>query len=90
MSWYMGAAFVVGACLLVLFIGFFKNRAELAVNFLLRTVLGAIAIYSVNLFLKNLGISGGVGLNVFTLLTSGFLGFPGVFLLYGIRFFLLL
>ncbi|MCI5953219.1 MAG: pro-sigmaK processing inhibitor BofA family protein [Lachnospiraceae bacterium] len=43
-----------------------------------------IAIYFMNAFLDKLGISSCVGINVYTVLTSGVLGFPGIAALYGI------
>lgn len=59
---------------------------EIAVNFFIRLVLGAAVIFFVNQFLNDRDIPAVVGLNSFTLLTSGVLGLPGVALLYGIMF----
>ena len=53
-------------------------------KFLLRAVLGCLLIFCVNQVLSYQGISVSVGLNIVSLLTSGTLGLPGVFLLYGI------
>lgn len=86
----MGIVFIGGACLLVLFIVTVKHKAELVLNFFLRAVLGGIAICGINAFLETCGISGLVGINFFSLLTSGTLGFSGVSLLYAISAFHLL
>lgn len=59
-------------------------RREWIVNFTLRCIIGVIAIYFTNAALAGRGISLGVGINVYTVLTSGILGIPGVVALYGI------
>ena len=57
---------------------------EKVINFVMRCVLGSIAMYFVNSLLAQMGISVNVGINAATVLTSGFLGFPGLLALYGI------
>lgn len=57
---------------------------EKLLNVLMRGICGAIIIFFVNMILERKGISLGVGLNPFTLLTSGILGLPGLGVLYGI------
>lgn len=64
-----------------------KWSVKIAVNFLIRGILGMAAIFFVNEFLDGQGISACVGMNPVTFLTSGTLGFPGVALLYGITFY---
>ena len=64
--------------------------AKIAVNFLIRGIIGLAIIFFVNEFLDGQGISACVGMNPVTFLTSGTLGFPGVALLYGISFYHLL
>lgn len=59
-------------------------RREGIINFVLRSIFGVIAIYFINAALAGRGISLGVGLNVYTVLTSGILGIPGIAALYGI------
>jgi inhibitor of the pro-sigma K processing machinery len=54
-------------------------------KFCVRVIVGACLIYFANVCLSDLGLSIAVGLNFLTLLTSGILGIPGVFLLYGIQ-----
>ena len=60
---------------------------EKIINFVMRGILGTIAIYFINMALERMGISAGVGINAATVLTSGILGTPGVALLYGISFY---
>ena len=63
---------------------------EKVLNFVMRAVLGTIAIYFINTALEKVGISLGVGINAATVLTSGILGFPGPLALYGIGIYRLL
>ena len=48
---------------------------EKIVNLCMRSILGIIAMYFINSALDKAGISLGVGINAFTVLTSGILGF---------------
>ncbi len=82
-----GILMIAGACVLVLFMVTVKNKIEFFLNFCLRTVMGGIAIYGINLLLDAWGISCMVGINLCSLLTSGILGFSGVSLLYAIAAF---
>ena len=63
-----------------------EKRAEMerVINFVMRCVLGTIAMYFINSVLTGANINLNVGINVLTVLTSGFLGIPGLFMLYGI------
>ncbi len=61
-----------------------EKRSHLLANFIVRAVVGAALIFFVNEFLSSQGIAVRVGLNPWTILTSGILGTPGVALLYGI------
>ena len=54
------------------------------VNFIVRAILGMGIIFFVNLFLAQREIAMQVGFNAVSLLTTGFLGLPGVALLYGV------
>ena len=60
-----------------------EKRSHLLANF----IVGAALIFFVNEFLSSQGIAVRVGLNPWTILTSGILGTPGVALLYGISFY---
>lgn len=53
-------------------------------KFLIRSITGMVLIYGINQFLMTEGITLSVGINIWTFLTTGFLGIPGVALLYGI------
>ena len=64
-----------------------KWCVKIAVNFLIRAIVGLAIIFFVIEFLDGQGISSGVGMNPVTVLTSGTLGIPGVALLYGITFY---
>lgn len=67
-----------------------ENRPGIIVNFLVRAIVGMCMIFFVNEFLSSRGIDIMVGMNSFSFLTSGTLGFPGVALLYGISFYQIL
>ena len=86
----VGVYFIIGALVLVLLIGAMKNRGEWIVNFVLRGVLGMMSIYFVNLMFANSMPGMKLVYNPITFLTSGILGFPGVAMLYGINFYMLL
>ena len=85
-----GMLAILGVCLIVLIIGALGRKVEWLVNFILRAVMGTVGIYFVNYFLESQKLSFAVGINPLTVLTYGFLGFPGVVVLYGIRFFKML
>lgn len=57
---------------------------EKIINVCMRGILGVIAVYFINSALAGMGIALGVGINLFTVLTSAILGFPGVVALYAI------
>lgn len=83
----MGAGVMLGICLLVLSIGVLRRKAEILLNFCVRTILGIVAIYTTNILLNGLGIESVVGLNLISVLTVGSLGTGGFALLYGITFY---
>ena len=85
-----GMLAILGVCLIVLLIGAMGRKVEWLVNFVLRAVMGAVGIYCINYVLAMQQISVAVGINPFTILTSGILGFPGIAVLYGIHFFKIL
>ena len=78
---------LIGVCAAILLLISWQNRAEWLLNFIMRVVMGSLAILIINASLLSLGISGGVGLNPTTVLTTGLLGFPGLAALYGIVFY---
>lgn len=67
-----------------------RKKWEWLLNLMMRSVLGAIAIYFVNMGLQALGFFPGIGVNVISVLTSGILGFPGFLILYGLWIYQLL
>ena len=85
-----GILIIVGIIAGILLIGAVRFKVEWLLNFVMRTVLGTLAIFLVNGWLSQMGIISGVGLNPITVLTSGCLGFPGLAALYGIHFYKML
>jgi len=83
----MGVLMIAGTCLLVLFMVTVKNKVEVILNFCLRAVMGGIAICGINMLLEMWGIPCLVGINLYSLLTSGTLGFSGISLLYAVAAF---
>lgn len=82
-----GTIAIIVICVFILFIGVLKQKAQFVFDFILRGVLGMVAIYFCNEFFKTQEISVVVGLNPITFLTVGSLGISGVALLYGILFY---
>lgn len=76
-------AVCVAAVLILLVV--FRKRPDYIINFFLRVGLCFVAIYFLNQAFLEKGISLCVAMNVVTFLTCGILGFPGLFLLYGIQ-----
>lgn len=67
MSKETGIMVIIGICLLVLFIGILKQRADLVLNFVVRMAAGAVAIVFCNQLLSKNGIDIMVGLNPWSL-----------------------
>lgn len=84
MEKYLGIILIVSACVVVLLIGAVRTQMEWMLNVVMRSILGTIAIYFVNMMLDFVGISLGVGINALTILTCGILGIPGLLALYGV------
>lgn len=62
-----------------------KSRANMVLRFLIQSVLGGILIYGMNQFFFTQNIVSTIALNPLTVLTCGFLGIPGVLLLFCIQ-----
>lgn len=77
---------IIGMLFIVIFIGAVRKKAECILNFILRMVFGTIAIYFFNIAIKKYGMDVYVAINPISVLISGFLGIPGVAVLYGIQF----
>lgn len=63
---------------------------DLILNFLLRIVMGVIALYTCNSLLSSFGIEIYLGINLLNLLTIGILGISGFGLVFSIGLFSLL
>lgn len=80
----IGIAAILVICIVVLCIGMMKQKAEILLNFVVRVVIGAAAVYFTNDILAAQGSSIALGINPTSLLTIGVLGAGGYGLLYGI------
>ena len=78
---------IVAVCAAVLVIGALKRKKEWLINLAFRTVMGTLGIFFINQGLANWGMQSSIGINAVTVLTTAILGFPGLFLLYGIHFY---
>ncbi|MCM1127217.1 MAG: pro-sigmaK processing inhibitor BofA family protein [Lachnospiraceae bacterium] len=90
MDTYTGIFFIVGILAAVLLIGILRNRAEIILNFILRGLSGMLIAYFLNFFLGRFIPSVQIGYGPATFLTSAILGFPGVAVLLGINFYMIL
>lgn len=72
-------------CVIVLLV-IGRKRPDYVITFLLRIGLCFVAIYFLNDALLGKEISICIAYNIVTFLVCGILGFPGLFLLYGIAF----
>lgn len=73
---------LAGVCVTILFLILLKQKMQFLLEFLLRTGVGAAIILVVNNVFLQWGIPTLVGLNFWSLLTSGILGIPGVAVLF--------
>ena len=82
-----GMFVMAGICVIVLAIGFLRRKAEMILNFVVRAILGTMAIYMINLLLESIGLEVAAGIGPINVLTVGSLGTGGLALLYGILFY---
>ena len=82
-----GILLIMGISVVVLLALAWRRKLVWLLNFLLRGVLGAVAIYFINLAVAGQGYPALVGINPATVLTCSVLGFPGLAALYGLQFF---
>ena len=82
-----GILLIMGIFVVILLALAWRRRLEWLINLLLRGVLGAVAIYFINLAVTGQGYSALVGINPATVLTCSVLGFPGLAALYGLQIF---
>lgn len=74
----MNGALMIGiAFALVLLIAAMRSKTELLINFIMRAVLGTLAIYFINMFLQSQGFAWRVGIGPFSIIASGLLGCRG-------------
>ncbi len=85
-----GILLIMGICVMILLALAWRRRLEWLLNLVLRGVLGAVAIYFINLAVVGQGYPALVGINPTTVLTCSVLGFPGLAALYGLQIFYLL
>lgn len=85
----VGLVVIFLAVMIVLVVSIY-GKMEWLLDLVMRSILGMVGIYFINLFLEQLGISLGVGINIVTVLTCGILGFPGLTALYGLGIYQLL
>lgn len=78
---------IVAVCAAVLLLIALKRKKEWLINFIWRAVTGTMGIFLINLWMTKGGMTSTIGLNAVTVLTTAILGFPGLFLLYGIHFY---
>ena len=90
MEMYQGAFLIIAVCGIVMLIMAVKTNSNIIMNFVLRSITGSLLIFGINQGFEFAGYSLSVGLNLGSVLTSGILGFPGVILLFGIKFYSLL
>ena len=90
MEVYQGAFLIIAVLGIVMFIIAVKTNSNLVLDFIIRSISGALLIFVMNQWLVIEGYSWSVGLNPGTVLTSGMLGFPGVILLFSIKIYSLL
>ena len=87
---YQGAFLIIAMLGIVMFMLGIKTKSHLILNFIIRGISGSILIFFINYWMELRGYSLFVGLNPATVLTSGILGFPGVAMLFIIKFYSLL
>ena len=85
MEKYQGAFLIVAVCGIILLMLAVKSNSEMMLNFVYRCIGGTLLIFLINQAVSLLGFSITVGINLYTVLTSGILGFPGVLLLFGVQ-----
>lgn len=86
----IGIIAIVAICVLVLCIGLLKKKAQFLLAFLVRMIVGVIAIVFTNKFFASQELELMVGVNPVSVLTVGVLGAGGFLLLYGIMAYRLL
>lgn len=73
------------ATFFVVLIVILKSRAGMVLRFLVQAVVGGVLLYGMNQFFLTQNLVSTIALNPLTILTCGFLGIPGVFMLFCIQ-----
>lgn len=90
MEKWMQAIIIIAVCVIVVFIVRFRKAGQLLLNFGFRVVVGGLVLAIGNKVLHEMHMECMVGINSITLLTCGFLGFPGAVGLFMLRILLFL
>lgn len=90
MSTYSGILWIIFALATVLLLGVFRKNMEIMINFVLRGILGMLLLYFGNYFFSGWMPGLCMGYNLVTFCIAGFLGVPGIFMLYGMNLYMLL
>lgn len=69
----------------VVLIAILKSKANMVFRFLVQAVVGGVLVYGMNRFLLSQNLVSIIAINPLTVLTCGFLGIPGVLLLFCIQ-----
>lgn len=69
----------------VVLIVILKSKANMVFRFLVQGILGGVLIYGMNQFFLAQNLVSIIALNPLTVLTCGFLGIPGILLLFCIQ-----
>ena len=87
MEQYTDLIILFSGITVVFLLALFAKKASVFMAFMARGILGGLIIYFANIGFQKAGLGVAVGLNSASLLTSAILGFPGLLLLYGIKFY---
>ena len=87
MEQYLDLIILFSGITIVFLIALIARKSTIFISFVLRGIICALIIYFANMWVKKTGLNISVSYNSASLLTSGMLGFPGLLLLYGIKFY---
>jgi len=82
----MGMVWIAGGLGILIIIMLFDSKIREGLKYVGRAVLGIGAVFLLNMALVSFGIS--VGINLFTIAVTTFLGIPGIIMLYGLQIFI--
>lgn len=73
---------IIGVCLAVLFLLFFKQRSAFFIRIAVRAVIGSVLIMGIDAICSYFSLTPFVGLNPFTICICALLGLPGVLFMF--------